>query len=359
MNLVIFNRELDYGGVSSVFIKLAQGLKYSEVNTELICFHNKRDIKLAKVLETKTGIISEIFSLIRYLYYNKIDVIVLSPCIHIIGIKIFSFIKKRRIKVITTIHMRPKFWLLNRTFNNRITNILTRWSVKISDEVISVSNDLAKELIQMNIINQKKITTIYNPIVEEEVFQYLKVDIEEKEIIELVMIGWIYELKGQHIAIEALNHLNCCKYRLNIIGEIKDPLYYNLLLDMIDKYNLKSQVNFIGGVENIKQYLSKMDLLISASHSEALPTVLIEALELGIPVIASNCKWGPSEILEDGKYGLLYPVNDFIKLSQCISELTTCNLKYNSFRTIAHKRANCFLKTNIINQYLDKISSTL
>lgn len=356
MNIIVFNTVLDYGGVSSVFIKLSQGLNCNYVNTELVCFYNQRDSKLAKVVETKKGLISEITSLVKYIDDHNTEVIILAPCIHIIGIKIFSLIKRKRVKIITTVHMRPKFWLLNKTFNNKITNFLTRYSLKISDRVISVSNDLAKELLVMNLITDQKLVTIYNPIIEKEVLRHLPANIEDKGTIELVIVGWIYELKGQHIAIEALYKLNSSRYRLNIIGGIKDKEYYDSLLKMIEAYNLTNQVRFIGIVDNVKEYLKLMDVYILASHSEALPTVLIEALECGVPIIASNCKWGPAEILKNGEYGILYKVGDSTRLAFEISKLTKSNHGYNSFIHKSHIRANDFLEKKIINKYLNIIS---
>ena len=47
-----------------------------------------------------------------------------------------------------------------------------------------------------------------------------------------------------------------------------------------------------------------------SSKREGLPAVLIEALAVGTPVVATDCPSGPDEILESGKYGSLVPVGD-------------------------------------------------
>ena len=56
-----------------------------------------------------------------------------------------------------------------------------------------------------------------------------------------------------------------------------------------------------------------------SSLSEALPTALIEAMALGTPVVATDCKCGPKEVLQDGRFGALVPVGDVAALAAAIS----------------------------------------
>ena len=58
-----------------------------------------------------------------------------------------------------------------------------------------------------------------------------------------------------------------------------------------------------GFVDNPYPYIKQADILVSSSAWEGLPTVLIEALALGTPVVATDCPGGSAEILQDGKYG--------------------------------------------------------
>ena len=75
-----------------------------------------------------------------------------------------------------------------------------------------------------------------------------------------------------------------------------------------------------GFVMNPYAYMSRASLFVLSSRWEGLPTVLIEALCCGTPVVSTDCPSGPREILKDGKYGLLTPVGDINALARAIDE---------------------------------------
>ena len=110
---------------------------------------------------------------------------------------------------------------------------------------------------------------------------------------------------------------------MHIIGGIKDKNYYDKLVKLIKDLNLEGQVIFEGIKKDIFKEIEKIDILLLTSKTEALPTVIIEALACGIPVISSDCKVGPREILKNGHYGDLYVSNDIIGLVNCILNISS------------------------------------
>lgn len=81
---------------------------------------------------------------------------------------------------------------------------------------------------------------------------------------------------------------------------------------------MTGQVRFAGFVANPRNYYENADLFVSNSWTEALPLTLIEALSVGVPVISTDCPYGPSEILGDGRWGRLVPMRDPVGLADAV-----------------------------------------
>lgn len=84
--------------------------------------------------------------------------------------------------------------------------------------------------------------------------------------------------------------------------------------------NLTNKIWFAGLVENPFKYRASADLFVLSSIYEGLPGVLIQALSCGCPVVSTDCPSGPSEILDNGKYGRLVPVGNSEILAKAILE---------------------------------------
>lgn len=106
-----------------------------------------------------------------------------------------------------------------------------------------------------------------------------------------------------------------CHHHLLIAGAGPDD---EALKELAAELGVTRTVNFAGLLANPFPILQRAELFVLASRWEGLPLVLIEAQVLGVPVIASDCVSGPRELLAEGQYGALVPVEDVDVMAETI-----------------------------------------
>ena len=113
----------------------------------------------------------------------------------------------------------------------------------------------------------------------------------------------------------AINIKNKLKFRLLIIGEGKNK---KKIINYIKTNNLNNNIKVLDYKKNPFKYINLSNIFILSSIYEGLPNVLLEAICLKKFVISSNYPTGPAEILNDGKGGLLFKVQDHNDLAKKI-----------------------------------------
>lgn len=105
--------------------------------------------------------------------------------------------------------------------------------------------------------------------------------------------------------------------RLVVIGEgeLRDELERQMVDLGIDRW-----VRMPGQSECLEAYYETADLFVMSSRYEGLPTVLIEALGFGLPVVSTDCPSGPREILDGGRFGALAPMDDPAALARAMEK---------------------------------------
>lgn len=100
--------------------------------------------------------------------------------------------------------------------------------------------------------------------------------------------------------------------RLLILGD--GPLRPELET-LIGTLELQDSVKLLGYVSNPLKYFAHADVFVLSSLVEGLPNVLVEAMMCGCTPVSTDCPTGPREVLHDGKYGYLVPVQDPVSLA--------------------------------------------
>ena len=131
-------------------------------------------------------------------------------------------------------------------------------------------------------------------------------------------VGRLLPLKGIDIFLRAFARLRRelnVRARAIIVGEGADM---ERLRYIAHELNLDSDVCFTGYVHNPYAYMARSSLLVLSSRYEGFGNTLVEAMACGVNVVSTDCKSGPREILEDGKWGRLVPVDDAAALSDAM-----------------------------------------
>ncbi|MBQ3011673.1 MAG: glycosyltransferase [Oscillospiraceae bacterium] len=211
------------------------------------------------------------------------------------------------VKSIISIHEKPSHISGMSHLHSFIKQSVCRLSGKLADEIVTVSEGLRDVLVNDFSIPKENIRVIYNPINIEKIDQ-MKDEIVEEAFFKtdnpiIVCVGGLTGQKGQWHLIRVFAEIEKktpCK--LVLCGSGKLASYYKSL---VDYYNLEEKVLFTGFVENVYKYMRASDIFVSSSLFEGFGIVLVEAMECGCAVVASDCKYGPREVLGGGEYGLL------------------------------------------------------
>ncbi len=203
----------------------------------------------------------------------------------------------------------------------RIFPLLAKWIYPLADKVIAVSNGVADDLAITARLPRENIQVIYNPIVTPDLVKKSKATFEHPwfrtgEPPVVLAIGRLTHQKAFDTLIHVFYQvLKIMSARLLILGEGEDR---RMLEQLVSRLGMKQDVFLPGFVSNPYPYLARAAMFVLSSRWEGLPTVLVEAMSLGIPVVSTDCPSGPREILDNGHYGRLVAIGDNNALVQAV-----------------------------------------
>lgn len=147
--------------------------------------------------------------------------------------------------------------------------------------------------------------------------------INEKDFV-FLCVAEFSERKNQQLIIKAFSELLKVKPNSLLLFAGEGELIENAKL-LAEYYEISHKVRFLGHISDTNILYRSAQVVISASHIEGLPFNIMEALECGIPVIASNVK-GHKDLIIDGFNGMLFADNDQRALSVKMSEISDTKL---------------------------------
>ena len=199
------------------------------------------------------------------------------------------------------------------TFNKRrryfILKFLEYFVYSKYNVLIAISNGVKENLVRwvspFSLPKNTKLIVILNGVFTEKYAKPENFPIKnffDRSFI-LCMVGRFESSKNQELLIEILVKLPK-EIKLLLVGDGKKK---NLILKMIEKYNLNDRVKLLESTNKIQEIYWNVDLLVHAVNWEGFGLVVLEAMSSGLPIIASKVQ-GLQEVV--GKNGILIPNND-------------------------------------------------
>jgi len=232
-------------------------------------------------------------------------------------------------------------------------------NVKIIKVADNINQNLWKEIAN-NDINSYVITNgvdlktfSFSNTARKEIRNELKLTQED------ILIGFVGRLekeKGVDILINAFFQLsNIANLKLLIIG---DGSLFNNYKHKVDQIGIDKCVIFAGGKKNLSEWLSALDIFIQPSRAEGLSLATIEALSVGLPIIATDVG-GTKELLHGGKSGILVPKESSEAISEAIKSLVDNSEMRKTLSEESIDQAQNFSTEKMVKAYLDIYQSFL
>lgn len=205
---------------------------------------------------------------------------------------------------------------------------------KYTDHVIVISKALKEKFSPY--ITKPDISVIYDDI-SPAYSQRITEAYEYNESLSVLTAGLICEGKGQLQVLEAVKILNEWKVpvELYIAGGYVDKAYQMKVEAFIREYKMDSYVHYLGIVRDMNALRKKVKFGVVASASEAFGRVTIEGMLSGMLMLGADAA-GTSELITDGRNGILYESGSSCQLASKLRELYNDPEKVNRIRWQAY-----------------------
>lgn len=313
-HVALFMPDLSGGGAERVMLNLANGFAGMGLNVDLV-LQQQSGVYLDQVdprvqlhdLEARRAAAS-VGPLVHYLRHRQPDALISAlGQMNLVAI-LARLISTTRVPILVTEHqsfdrerdrglVQKMFPRLARLFYPRAT-------------VAAVSGGVADSLAEVTGLRRDSIHVLYNPVLTPEIMSRLNDPRPEDAPASYVLAaGRLTGQKNFPLLLRAFRRVADARpdLQLVILGEGPDRQQLGELRDSLD---LSGRVSLPGFTANPYPWLKHAQAFAMSSDWEGLPTVLIEALAAGVPVVSTDCPSGPAEILEGGRLGRLVPPGD-------------------------------------------------
>lgn len=311
---------------------------------QLKCLYKKNKWDVLKIIFRVRKILADFKpdTVLSFLFYTNIVTL------------ISSLLLKRSFKLIISERNNPLKYLSLSSFGF-IKRLIFHAAYIKADLIISVSKQIKIILTDHFKIPPEKIRVIYNPVSMDEMREKSAIQVQHPFLnppnkFLIMAAGRLNPQKRFDLLLRAFSRVRPTHDHVYLIILGEGPLLEELK-SLSSQLKISPWVDFRGYQSNPYSWISKADLFVLTSDFEGFPNVVIEAMGLGIPVIATDCPSGPNEIITDNENGILTPVGDELILSQKIISLLKDTALRKKISEKGLERANDFRKEIILPEY--------
>jgi glycosyltransferase involved in cell wall biosynthesis len=327
--IAFFIPSLHGGGAERMAVNLLKGMSERDIPLDLVLASAEGPYldevpKQVRIVNLAKGrVLKAILPLSRYLQQNR-------PCAllsHMNYANVVAVVAREFSRTNTRLVLVEHGTLSNsqsRFMRGRFVPMFMKLLYPRADAIVGVSRGVAQDVESQLGLAEGKVSVIYNPVIDNELIAKAKTPLDHPWFQKgappvFLGVGRLTEAKDFLSLIKAFALLRKQRLaRLIILGEGELRTELEAATDAL---GIAEDVSIPGFVKNPYAYMNNVSAFVLSSRWEGLPTVLIEAMACGCPVIATDCFSGPREILEAGKYGSLVPVGDEVALSAAMLQV--------------------------------------
>ena len=266
--------------------------------------------------------------------------------------RIISFMESANMPAIIAAMMTGMLGRLCVSVRNNPTSIRLSWRLilpifyRLPARVVAPSKGVMQGLARLG-LPRRKLAVIHNPVDLHQLEECRDLGGGEGRMI--IGVGRLHAQKGFDRLIRSFAAVAVKGLRLVILGEGNER---ENLLALADQLGVSGCVSLPGAVTDVVWWYKRATCLVLSSRYEGWPNVLMEALAAGCPAVSFDCRYGPREILEHGKAGVLVRQHDIEALTAGITRVVSEPEYRRSLVAIGRRRASEFTVQAIAPQWL-------
>ena len=320
MSVAIYLHDLAGGGVERQSLIIAEEFRRHGVDVTLVLHrlrgqlleHIPQGLRIVDLKSSRT--LFDIPRLMGFLRHERPDILLSNLDLNNVAALVAKGLSFSPTKVVICQHNPiSSSFVIYENWLYRLVGMSYRALSPLISRAVAVSGGVAAELGSVAGLPPSQIVTINNPVVgpdfsarSNEAAKHPWFDQPSGPI--FVTAGRLVAQKDHATMIQALAmHRKTSNSRLIILGT--GPLQADLTT-LVKQLGLTDAVDFAGFHTNALPFIRQADAFLLSSRCEGFGNVIVEALGCGTPVISTRCEYGPAEILDNGRFGLLVDVED-------------------------------------------------